>query len=857
MPQDSTGLAFSGGGIRSAAFCSGVLRSLLKSRVEVDYLSCVSGGGYTGTAYLDWKYREKKKDKTREGEGETDWHEEFFNHMKDRSGYICDWTGFWKGVFDTFFFVSLITIVLLVHPVIQWGAYAFPVAVMIDLFGIGNLMRKAADCDAAFERQREMNESAVPGKDVIDRCLNRSPKLWTQVMVGILAVIVWVTIPFLRRKTSYVLIVYVYSFVIYWKVFRVDLPVFFIKHEDRHFHWLLFASGVALVISPFTTTLKEKLVFVYNRWRLQKAFYHENSTRLYGCLGICPQWLCCLCNSKNETRPLTLADLKDMKPEYISNIVVNRWKNNEKDKTNYTLLTMSPSGIQRFDQSGKGQFEGKLEPEDIMLSEAMAISAAALSKHMGKYEESIEGLTRLHTILGLEMGSTKISDSKHRKQSCAFKKMKELVTYILSGIPLTIPSIFYYHDHNHYELSLVCSVGIFFGIHVMLAVIAVLDSGCEKNPIKVHSSEVEEQIEKGGENVVLVPDLGVEERRETATTVPDQGAEAQKEGYEETVVPASDLGVEETIEKCGESAMPVPGSEGQEEGCEETVIARPGLRQEEQKRNETVIQVPDSVVEETATPGPVSDENKEQNEGCPESDIPIPDLEVQEPGFCEKIVRWFTVHNSFVYNLRLLFSKDTIGPIPPAVLLLSDGGHYQNLAVLPLLQRKVKRIVVVDGGHKDKEDKYGDSILDALKIARTQLNCSFYNEDGKDVIADLMRSFVNPQKRKKPHCYKFKVHYDTENEDGEIILLVPRKPEDILSKEKNKELTFCCCECCHSKSSLCASLSKCLCNAFPQHNTVNQFFTPRMFEAYHEEGRRACEEAKADEFLKTLCPANI
>ena len=331
MPQDSTGLAFSGGGIRSAAFCSGVLRSLLKSRVEVDYLSCVSGGGYTGTAYLDWKYREKKKDKTREGEGETDWHEEFFNHMKDRSGYICDWTGFWKGVFDTFFFMSLIAIVLLVHPVIQWGTYAFPVAVMIDLFGIGNLMRKAADCDAAFERQREMNESAVPGKDVIDRCLNRSPKrdiailfsvlfvcfvvlyavnssakkfffkrpclrsvlllfeystgsvliftfipftiydffvkipVWTQVMVGILAVIVWVTIPFLRRKTSYVLIVYVYSFVIYWKVFRVDLPVFFIKHEDRHFHWLLFASGVALVISPFTTTLKEKLVFVYNR----------------------------------------------------------------------------------------------------------------------------------------------------------------------------------------------------------------------------------------------------------------------------------------------------------------------------------------------------------------------------------------------------------------------------------------------------------------------------------------------------------------------------------------------------------------------------------------------------------------
>ena len=38
--------------------------------------------------------------------------------------------------------------------------------------------------------------------------------------------------------------------------------------------------------------------------------------------------------------------------------------------------------------------------------------------------------------------------------------------------------------------------------------------------------------------------------------------------------------------------------------------------------------------------------------------------------------------------------------------------------------------------------------------------------------------------------YRFKVHYDTENEDGEIILLVPRKPEDILSKEKKQGINF-------------------------------------------------------------------
>ena len=103
---------------------------------------------------------------------------------------------------------------------------------------------------------------------------------------------------------------------------------------------------------------------------------------------------------------------------------------------------------------------------------------------------------------------------------------------------------------------------------------------------------------------------------------------------------------------------------------------------------------------------------------------------------------------------------------------------------------------------------------------------------------------------------RLKVHYGAKNDsdpecDGEIIILVPRK-----SDIQSEELTWCCCERCHSKSCLCFRLSTCLCNEFPQHNTVNQFFTPRMFEAYHREGRRACEEAKANEFLKTVCLAN-
>ena len=112
-----------------------------------------------------------------------------------------------------------------------------------------------------------------------------------------------------------------------------------------------------------------------------------------------------------------------MKPEYLSNIVANRWMRDD-SSDNYEILTMSPSVIERLDRRSqeKLQFEGKLEPEDVKLSNAMATSAAAISSHMGKYDTSIHGLTRLHTLLGLEMGATMISDIQTvKKESVQWK----------------------------------------------------------------------------------------------------------------------------------------------------------------------------------------------------------------------------------------------------------------------------------------------------------------------------------------------------------------------------------------------------------------------------------------------------
>jgi hypothetical protein len=51
LPSRTVGLAFSGGGIRSATFCLGVIQALArKGRLRgIDFLSTVSGGGYTGS----------------------------------------------------------------------------------------------------------------------------------------------------------------------------------------------------------------------------------------------------------------------------------------------------------------------------------------------------------------------------------------------------------------------------------------------------------------------------------------------------------------------------------------------------------------------------------------------------------------------------------------------------------------------------------------------------------------------------------------------------------------------------------------------------------------------------------------
>jgi hypothetical protein len=107
------GLALSGGGIRSAAFCLGVLQALDETKVFpwVDYLSTVSGGGYIGcslTAALEKANRnERKKNEERNFPFRSGLEEDeppALQHIRDFSNYL-----FPNGVVDWLYNASVYT----------------------------------------------------------------------------------------------------------------------------------------------------------------------------------------------------------------------------------------------------------------------------------------------------------------------------------------------------------------------------------------------------------------------------------------------------------------------------------------------------------------------------------------------------------------------------------------------------------------------------------------------------------------------------------------------------------------------------------------------------------------------------
>ena len=247
--------------------------------------------------------------------------------------------------------------------------------------------------------------------------------------------------------------------------------------------------------------------------------------------------------------------------------------------------------------------------------------------------------------------------------------------------------------------------------------------------------------------------------------------------------------------------------------------------------------------------------------------------------------------------LRELLRVSNIGPVPPALLALSDAGRIEKYGLLSLLKLRLPKILIVDGSFIPDDKKYATYLLKSLELARKELHCEFVGVGGRDVLEEIQKKYVDPgavdpNAKQQPRSYRFIVRYYDKGElnsaeryveasRGEILIIAPRHPDKgkkfptdldstwskyesdtrekldlkqwgpdtVLRADEVDRLTFCCCECCHSSSTVIQWASQKLCVGFPSHSTANQFFTPSQFTAYHREGYRACVEARVEEFL--------
>ena len=144
-----------------------------------------------------------------------------------------------------------------------------------------------------------------------------------------------------------------------------------------------------------------------------------------------------------ERKILNVADFENISPYYICNTTVNNWKRTPYDEESYELFTLTPREIQRLDSPyEEDTFMDKLEPEDIRLSEAMALSAASLSPHLrlmvGDTSQVKHLGTDLMIIVGAAMGTSILSDL----QTEGRKNMLYKVRYITSGRDFQLTSIY-------------------------------------------------------------------------------------------------------------------------------------------------------------------------------------------------------------------------------------------------------------------------------------------------------------------------------------------------------------------------------------------------------------------------------
>ena len=148
----------------------------------------------------------------------------------------------------------------------------------------------------------------------------------------------------------------------------------------------------------------EIILFIFFRWRLQKAFFDPQSVGSHGCLGIsCKDFFpilsyfaCCRTKRDPDTYPLKMSDLRGVNPQYVSNVAVDYWRLNSSSRsTPFAVVSLAPDTNQRID--GPPEHTLNIDPGNVDHVDAMVTSAAV----MALSPEQNEPFRDLQIMLGL------------------------------------------------------------------------------------------------------------------------------------------------------------------------------------------------------------------------------------------------------------------------------------------------------------------------------------------------------------------------------------------------------------------------------------------------------------------------
>lgn len=138
----------------------------------------------------------------------------------------------------------------------------------------------------------------------------------------------------------------------------------------------------------------------------------------------------------HDDSELTLECLQDQSPKFISNITVNNWHIGSRAGKSHHLMAFSPKEVKVIgkyvDEKGEpveapilsNLKDSGFHPRHMRLSSAVAISGAAVSFAMGKFENIFDTILELLALLGIGMGDEMVSNQVKEDKKGIWSKVR-------------------------------------------------------------------------------------------------------------------------------------------------------------------------------------------------------------------------------------------------------------------------------------------------------------------------------------------------------------------------------------------------------------------------------------------------